>query len=161
MTDIWSTQKRSEVMSAIRSRGNRSTEARMVLLFREHGINGWRRHLPIPGRPDFAFKLERVVVFVDGCFWHGCPACYRAPKSNAEFWERKVETNRSRDRRVSRQLRQAGWSVIRVRECVLKKSPDAVACRIQRKLGHVIRICPNLRHCPRGKLALGLRGAPP
>ena len=134
MTDIWSSEKRSEVMALVRCKGNRTTEGRMIALFREYGIKGWRRHQPLPGHPDFIFRRERVAVFVDGCFWHGCPACYRAPKSNVEFWERKVEGNRSRDRRVSRQLRQAGWSVIRVRECVLEKSPDAVAGRIQRKL---------------------------
>ena len=106
----------------------------MIVLFREHRINGWRRHQPLSGRPDFIFKRERVAIFVDGCFWHGCPDCYRAPKSNQEFWEQKVEGNRRRDRRVTRQLREAGWSVIRVRECVLKKSPAVVAGRIQRKL---------------------------
>lgn len=75
-----------------------------------------------------------MVVFVDGCFWHGCPDCYRAPKSNVEFWKRKVSSNRCRDRRVARQLREAGWSVIRVSECVLKRSPVPVANRIQRML---------------------------
>ena len=134
MTDIWSKQKRSEVMSLIRSRGNRTTEGRMITLFREHGIKGWRRHQPLPGCPDFIFRRERTAVLVDGCFWHGCPRCYRAPKSNPEFWAEKIRRNRRRDRWVSRHLRDAGWSVIRVRECVLKRSPGAVASRIQRKL---------------------------
>ena len=134
MTDIWSTQKRSEVMSAIRSKGNRSTEARMVSLFRKHGIIGWRRHLPLPGRPDFVFRSQRVVVFVDGCFWHGCPKCYHAPSSNVEFWTGKVERNRRRDRKVARELRSAGWGVIRVWECALKKNPATVIRRITLKL---------------------------
>jgi len=137
MVDIWSKRKRSEVMSLIRSTGNRTTEGRMITLFREHGIKGWRRHQPLPGRPDFIFRREKVAVFVDGCFWHGCPKCYRAPGSNVEFWKRKVDGNRRRDRMVSRQLRSAGWSVIRVRECVLKQSPAAVASLIRRKLGLV------------------------
>ena len=134
MADIWSKQKRSEVMSLIRSKGNRTTEGRMISLFREHGIKGWRRHLPLHGHPDFAFKPERVVIFVDGCFWHGCPKCYSAPSSNVEFWRRKAEVNRRRDRKVSRQLRNTGWSVIRVRECVLKNGASQVAHRIQRVL---------------------------
>jgi len=121
-------------MSLIRGKGNRSTEARMVLLFREHGIKGWRRHLPLPGRPDFTFRSERVLVFVDGCFWHGCPKCYRAPSSNVEFWLQKVESNRRRDRSVSRQLRNAGWSVIRVWECSLRNYPDTVVRRVKRIL---------------------------
>jgi DNA mismatch endonuclease (patch repair protein) len=134
MTDIWSVQKRSEVMSLIRGKGNRTTEGRMIELFRESGIKGWRRHQPLPGRPDFTFRREKVAIFVDGCFWHGCPDCYRAPKSNVEFWKRKVDGNRRRDRRVTRQLRSTGWSVVRVRECVLKRSPVAVARRVWRAL---------------------------
>jgi len=134
MADIWSKEKRSEVMAAVRGKGNRSTEVRMVLLFRENRIKNWRRHLPLPGRPDFAFKAERVVVFVDGCFWHGCPKCYRAPGSNVEFWLHKVEGNRRRDRSVSRQLRSAGWSVVRVWECSLKNNPVTVVRRVKRIL---------------------------
>ncbi len=107
----------------------------MIELFRECGLKGWRRHQPLPGRPGFIYRREKLAVFVDGCFWHGCPDCYRAPKSNVEFWERKVDGNRRRDRRVTRQLRVAGWSVTRVRECVLKLSPAVVANRIQRMLG--------------------------
>ena len=134
MTDIWSSQKRSEVMSLIRGKGNRTTEARMVALLRDHGLKGWRRHQPLPGRPDFIFQRGKVAVFVDGCFWHGCPDCYRAPKSNQEFWRKKIEGNRRRDRRLARQLRLAGWCVIRIRECVLRKRPDNEAGRIQRML---------------------------
>ena len=74
----------------------------------------------IPGKPDFVFRKERLVVFVDGCFWHGCPTCYIKPKQNAEFWENKIGGNIRRDRKVSRQLRTDGWSVCRVWECKLK-----------------------------------------
>lgn len=134
MADIWTKEKRSQVMSRIRSRGNRTTEMRMVALFREHGIKGWRRHQPLPGKPDFVFRDGKVVVFVDGCFWHGCPACYRAPSSSRAYWRQKVERNCRRDRQVSRMLRGRGWSVIRVRECALKKRPEQVVARIRRKL---------------------------
>ncbi|MBI3222072.1 MAG: hypothetical protein HYZ46_03125 [Nitrosomonadales bacterium] len=71
MSDIWSKQKRSEVMSLIRSRGNKATELRLIEIFREHGITGWRRNQKLIGKPDFTFRRERIVVFVDGCFWHG------------------------------------------------------------------------------------------
>lgn len=134
VTDIWTKQKRSEVMSLIRGKGNASTEGRMSGLLRNHGMVGWRRHQSLPGRPDFVFRSEKVAIFVDGCFWHGCKDCYRTPKSNQEFWREKVETNMRRDRRVSRQLRAAGWSVIRVRECILKNRPEQVVARIRRKL---------------------------
>lgn len=108
---------RSRIMEAIRSKGNRTTEERMATLLRKAKISGWRRHLALPGRPDFAWPKEKVAVFVDGCFWHGCPRCYRPPRHNPEFWVNKLKSNRSRDRRVARTLRVEGWRVIRVWEC--------------------------------------------
>lgn len=90
---------------------------RLASALRFFGLSGWRRHLPLPGKPDFAWRKERVAVFVDGCFWHGCPNCYRAPRHNAEFWKAKVEGNRRRDRRADRALRAMGWKVIRIWEC--------------------------------------------
>ena len=60
------------------------------------------------GRPDFVFPVERVAVFVDGCFWHGCPRHYTAPAGHAAFWRRKLVANRTRDRLVTRTLTRAG-----------------------------------------------------
>jgi DNA mismatch endonuclease (patch repair protein) len=77
--DVFTKAKRSEVMSKIRGRGNRSTELEMVKLFRRHGITGWRRNQPVFGKPDFIFRRHKVAVFVDGCFWHGCPKHGRKP----------------------------------------------------------------------------------
>ena len=124
---------RRKNMQAVRSKGNKTTEERLIKLFRENKITGWRRHLPLPGKPDFTFKKEKVTVFVDGCFWHKCPKCYREPKTNTEFWRNKIETNVKRDRRVTKVLRKAGWSVFRIWECQLKKPKRAVA-RIQKLL---------------------------
>lgn len=114
MSDIWSKQKRSEVMSQIRSRGNKATELRVIEIFKEYGITGWRRNQKLLGKPDFTFRRERVVVFVDGCFWHGCPRCYKRPSSNQKFWDNKIATNRKRDRVVSRELSRLGWHVVRI-----------------------------------------------
>jgi DNA mismatch endonuclease (patch repair protein) len=122
MTDIWNKQKRSEVMSLIRSRGNKATELRLIEIFHEFHITGWRRNQPLFGKPDFTFRHERVVVFVDGCFWHGCPKCYKRPSSNQEFWDTKIGNNRKRDRRVSRELRREGWKVVRIWQHQLNKS---------------------------------------
>ena len=133
MADIWSKQKRSEVMSLIRSRGNKATELRLIEIFREFGITGWRRNQPLPGKPDFTFRRERVVVFVDGCFWHGCPKCYKRPGSNQEFWDAKIVNNRKRDRVVSRELRRLGWQVVRVWQHQLVNSAR-VADRVIRAL---------------------------
>jgi len=122
MPDIFTRRKRSEVMSRIRSRGNRDTELVLARLFRRFHLTGWRRQQllrPAPGfrvRPDFLFRARRVAVFVDGCFWHGCPRHGTQPKGNASFWRRKLATNRARDRRVNRVLRRAGWHVLRLWE---------------------------------------------
>ena len=124
---------RSKNMQAIRAKGNKSTELKMVKLFRENKITGWRRHLPLPGKPDFTFRKEKLTLFVDGCFWHRCPKCYREPKTNAEFWKNKIENNVKRDRKVTNELKQAGWSVLRLWECQLKK-PQRFLTRIQKKL---------------------------
>jgi len=120
-------------MQAIRAKGNKSTELKLVKLFRENKITGWRRHLPLPGKPDFTFRKEKLALFVDGCFWHRCPKCYREPKTNSDFWKSKIENNVKRDRKVTNELRQAGWSVIRLWECQLKK-PQRFLTRIQKKL---------------------------
>ncbi|MHC1769475.1 MAG: very short patch repair endonuclease [Verrucomicrobiia bacterium] len=128
--DVFSKAKRSDVMSRIRSRGNRETEQALASLLRKSGITGWRRHLPILGRPDFVFRTERLAVFVDGCFWHGCPNCYRAPKTQKRYWSEKIARNRARDRGVRRILRQKGWAVMRVWACDLEKKPDRCVNRI-------------------------------
>ena len=134
MTDIFSKQKRSEVMSKILSKGNAKTEVRFARLMRAGGISGWRRHLPIPGKPDFAFRKQKLAIFVDGCFWHGCPKCFRLPKQNRAFWKVKIEGNRKRDLSINGRLRRLGWKVIRIRECQLKHS-GRVVVKIKKALG--------------------------
>ena len=134
MADIFTKAKRSEVMGRVRSRGNAATELRLIAIFRLHGITGWRRNRPLFGRPDFVFPTERVAVFVDGCFWHGCPRHYNAPASHAAFWRRKLVANRTRDRLVTLTLTQAGWTVVRVWEHALKGDGGRVAARVMRVL---------------------------
>lgn len=127
-------QSRKEIMTSIRGKGNKTTELRLLSILKENGITGWRRHQPLPGKPDFAFPSSKLAVFVDGCFWHGCSNCYKEPKQNTKFWKEKVVGNKKRDRRVSRQLREKGWKVCRIWECKLKKSPGSVLGRIERML---------------------------
>jgi len=85
--------------------------------------------LPIPRvrRGDLVFPRARVAVFVDGCFWHGCPEHYAAPRANAGFWSTKVETNRRRDRETDALLLEAGWLPLRAWE---HEDPDLVAGRV-------------------------------
>ena len=136
MADVFTKAKRSAVMALIRSRGNKATELRMIALFRAEGITGWRRNARVFGKPDFVFRRERVAVFVDGCFWHGCPRHATLPASNRAFWKAKFARNAARDREVTRTLRKAGWRVLRVWECALAKKRSArTAARIARALG--------------------------
>jgi DNA mismatch endonuclease, patch repair protein len=120
-------------MARVRGRGNKSTEEKLARLFRQSGIKGWRRHLPLPGTPDFAFPRERLAIFVDGCFMHGCPRHATFPATRRNFWLQKFATNQARDRRVSRELRRRGWHVVHVWEHELKK-PARVLARIRRAL---------------------------
>jgi len=129
MADVFSKKKRSQVMAAIRSRGNMDTELKLASIFRAHRIKGWRRHQRLPGSPDFIFPRERLAVFVDGCFWHGCPKHGRNPDSNRGYWLPKLKRNKQRDLTVSRRLRKAGWRVLRLWAHALNK-PAAVARRL-------------------------------
>jgi DNA mismatch endonuclease (patch repair protein) len=147
MSDVFTKIKRSEVMSRIRGQGNKDTELALAKLLRAEGITGWRRQLQvriaergarnrassIPGaqrtarptftvRPDFVFRKVRLALFVDGCFWHGCPKHATKPKNNAAFWRKKLAGNRRRDALVTRTLRRAGWRVLRVWEHELKRT---------------------------------------
>jgi DNA mismatch endonuclease (patch repair protein) len=133
MSDVFTAEKRSAVMSRIRSRGNRDTELRMIALLKKNRIIGWRRHMEVFGKPDFLFPREKLAVFIDGCFWHrhkGCRFSY-TPKSRSEFWLPKFERNIARDRLVTRTLRKAGWRVVRIWECQLARKKHA---RVLRRL---------------------------
>ena len=116
MADVFTIEKRSAVMSVIRSRGNKDTELRLISIFRLHGIKGWRRDYPLHGRPDFVFRSSRLAIFVDGCFWHGCPKHGRKPTSNQEYWIPKLLRNQARDRKVTKALRRKNWNVLRLWE---------------------------------------------
>lgn len=137
--DIFTTKKRSEVMSAVRSTGNRSTEVILAKALRQGHIIGWRRHQriaigPSKVRPDFVFNATKVAVFVDGCFWHCCPVHGTKPSSRKSFWLPKLEANRRRDRRVSNALRVRGWRVIRIWEHSVKNNIDRCVKRIRKSV---------------------------
>jgi DNA mismatch endonuclease (patch repair protein) len=131
MSDVFTKTKRSEVMSRIRGRGNKDTELALAKLLRRHGITGWRRGQPVFGKPDFIFRKARLAVFVDGCFWHGCPKHATKPANNRAFWHRKLSANRTRDALVTRTLRSQGWRVLRIWEHELAKKNET---RLLRRL---------------------------
>ena len=122
-------------MSLIRSHGNRDTELRLIAIMRAHRITGWRRNWPLFGKPDFAFPKLKLAVFVDGCFWHGCLLHATQPKTNATFWRKKISTNRTRDRLVTRSLRARGWRVLRIWQHELsRKNERHLLARLHRAL---------------------------
>jgi len=134
MTDVFTKAKRSDVMSRIRGRGNKNTELALMRLLRRHRVVGWRRHQPVFGKPDFVFPKAKVAVFVDGCFWHGCPKHFSPPANNRAFWRRKLAANQARDRRVNRSLRKEGWRVVRIWEHALVKRGAVCVRRIKAAL---------------------------
>jgi DNA mismatch endonuclease (patch repair protein) len=133
MADVFDRAKRSEIMARIRGRENAATELRMIRLFRENGIAGWRRNYPLFGKPDFVFTKQRLAVFVDGDFWHGHPK-RRMPASNVEFWAEKIARNKARDRLVVKCLRAKGWRVLRIWQSSIQRNPRAAAKRLIRSI---------------------------
>lgn len=124
MSDPMTKAERSAQMSKVRGKGNKSTEGKVETALIEAEITGWEKHpKDILGTPDFYFRDYKLAVFVDGCFWHGCPVCNRRiPVTREEFWRKKIETNRLNDNRVKRKLRSQGYHVIRIWEHDLKKA---------------------------------------
>ncbi|WP_051010569.1 very short patch repair endonuclease [Selenomonas sp. F0473] len=122
--DIFSAKKRSAIMRNIKSKKNKSTELRLIEIFRRYGIKGWRRNYSVKGRPDFVFLSFKIAVFVDGCFWHGHDCRNTRPADHRDYWEKKREANRRRDAEVTALFENRGWQVIRIWECELKKKNE-------------------------------------
>ncbi len=121
--DIVTRERRSEIMRGIR--GNElKPEATMHKALRAKGLRPGRNPKGVFGKPDFWWPRKRVAVFVDGCFWHGCPWHWKLPRSNQAFWAAKIQVNVTRDERTTQVLEHNGFTVVRVWECSLLKSPS-------------------------------------
>lgn len=121
MTDIVSPERRSEMMRGIRSKGT-SPERAVRSHLHALGLR-YRLHAhDLPGSPDIVFRSKKVAIFVHGCYWHRHESCRLAyiPKSRKAFWESKFQANVERDRRVLKELRAMGWTVIVVWECEVR-----------------------------------------
>ena len=119
--DNMTSETRSRIMSKVRSQGNRSTELELIQLFKKNEIKGWRRGVRLEGKPDFIFSKNHLIVFADGCFWHGHNCRNLKPKDNSEYWAEKIKENKRRDKRVKKELETKGWRVFRIWECDIKK----------------------------------------
>lgn len=139
MTDVVSKKQRSKIMRSVKSKGNNSTELKLIQLFNEHGIKGWRRNYKLIGKPDFVFPKAGIVVFADGCFWHGHNCRNTTPAANVEYWQDKIQRNKERDREVTEQLQQKNWFVIRIWECEIKEGASDKLELIQEKVGKVLQ----------------------
>ena len=117
MADIFSKEKRSEIMSKVRSKNTKPEEIVRKYLFSK-GFRYRKNVKSLPGTPDIVLPKYKTVIFVNGCFWHGhnCPKG-KLPETNREKWKEKIETNKKRDEKNFCLLRNMGWKVIVVWEC--------------------------------------------
>lgn len=117
--DIWDKKKRSAVMAKIRSRDTKPEWIVRRYLF-SRGYRYRKNVKGLPGTPDIVLRKYSIVIFIHGCFWHGHEVDGHLPRSNQEFWQKKIERNKQRDAKNKEALREMGWSVITVWECQLK-----------------------------------------
>jgi DNA mismatch endonuclease (patch repair protein) len=129
MTDVHTQEQRKYNMSRIRGK-NTSPEIKLRKLLFSNGVRGYRIHHNLPGKPDIVFVKKKIAIFVDGCFWHKCPADFQEPETRKDFWMKKINSNVERDRNVDDQLQKEGWGVIRIWEHEMRKEPDYVIKKI-------------------------------
>lgn len=160
MPDVFTAEKRSEVMSRIRSSGT-AIEERLFILVQSCLGNGWKiskNERGLPGAPDIHVPQLRLVVFVDGCFYHMCPKHGRIPDSNRTYWEPKLQANRKRDNRNRDKLRRMGYAVWRVWEHDLnRKNVDRTARMLEKRIEKLIERRTMGQHClaPRNEYRSG------
>ena len=120
--DIFSQEKRSQVMSHVRNRDTRP-EKMIRSILHKSGFRFRIQRKDLPGKPDIVLPKYKTIIFVHGCFWHQHEGCKKAlpPKSNVSFWLEKFRKNKERDRKVIRTLQESGWKVIVVWQCEIPK----------------------------------------
>lgn len=131
MADIWSQEKRSQVMARIKSKDT-LPEVRLRSILHKSGYRFRKNVKNLLGKPDIVMPKYKTIIFVHGCFWHGHKNCIdgRLPKTNIGFWKNKIEGNRNRDLHNIAKLRHDGWHVIQIWECTILKNPQKVLKRI-------------------------------
>lgn len=137
MADVFDKEKRSDIMSHVRSKANKSTELKLIEIIKENRIRDWERNYKVKGHPDFVFLDKKIAIFVDGCFWHGHDCRNTGPADNADYWQKKRERNMAHDKEITALFECRGWTVIRIWECELKKVSTLVLIR---KLNSIIKI---------------------
>ena len=133
MTDVLTPKQRTYNMSQIRGKNTRP-EVKLRKLLWSAGIRGYRIHYNLTGKPDIVFIKKKIAIFIDGCFWHKCPICFKEPETRKEFWIEKIQSNIDRDKKVNEKLENIGWTVIRIWEHEIKKDPEKCIEIITEKL---------------------------
>lgn len=134
-SDIYSEEKRSELMSKVRSK-NTKPELQVRSWLHKHGFRFRLHRKDLPGRPDIVLPKYKTVIFVHGCFWHQHPGCKKAtiPKKNHDFWKEKLESNVERDNRHIAQLQEIGWRVLTIWECDVKKDLEQIMRTVEARI---------------------------
>jgi DNA mismatch endonuclease, patch repair protein len=133
MTDVLTKEQRTYNMSKILGK-NTGPEMKLRKLLWSEGIRGYRIHYKLPGKPDIVFIKKKIAVFIDGCFWHKCPVCFKEPETRKDFWIKKIQSNVDRDKRVDLELQNEGWIVIRFWEHEVRKDPRQIILKIMDSL---------------------------
>ncbi|MDR1914980.1 MAG: very short patch repair endonuclease [Synergistaceae bacterium] len=132
MADMFDQKKRSEIMSRVHS-SNTTPEIKVRKLLHEMGYR-FRLHMrDLPGNPDIVLSKYKTVIFVHGCFWHGCPTCKHAqirPKTNSDYWNTKLDRTLKRDKEKKSELENMGWRVLTIWECETKKDISALRLKL-------------------------------
>lgn len=135
--DNLSPEDRRKTMRAVKAKGTKP-ERRLCSMLAGMGLKGWQKHAAdIPGKPDVVFIAAKVAIFVDGCFWHGCPVCQRKlPETNRAYWKRKITRNRQLAKQHQRKLRSEGWIILRIWEHEINDSRlrDSLRRKIRRAI---------------------------
>lgn len=123
LPDMFAPQERSAIMSRVHSEDT-TPEICVRKLLHAMGYRFRLHRKDLPGKPDIVLPKYKTVIFVNGCFWHGCPICRHArvrPQKNAAYWNAKLDRNMQRDRENQKKLEQCGWRVLVIWECETKK----------------------------------------
>ena len=139
MPDKFSKEIRSKNMRAVKSKNTKPELTLRSALWNR----GWRYNIhvkDITGKPDIVFRKYKLLIFVDGCFWHKCPRCFKLPKSNVEFWDEKLRKNVERDEKYNEILENEGYTILRFWEHEIKEETNSVVGKIELNIFNISKI---------------------
>jgi DNA mismatch endonuclease (patch repair protein) len=133
MADNVNPQVRSQTMKAVKSK-NSKMEVKFRSTLWRLGFRFYKNVGTMPGKPDIVFPRKKIIIFLDSCFWHGCPLHLRLPSSNVEYWQAKINRNQSRDEKINNIYSEMNWRIFRIWEHELKENFDDLLQKIAKEL---------------------------